>query len=102
VKPYILAPEAEDDLIEIWRYLLDEAGLEVADRIQDELVEAFELLSDFPGAGHRRTDLTAHDVLFLSIYQYLIVYRRAGTVEIVAVLHGRRNVKRSLKNRLSR
>jgi len=41
-------------------------------------------------------------VLFLSLYQYMIVYRRAATVEIVAVLHGKRDVKRLLKNRISR
>jgi plasmid stabilization system protein ParE len=68
VKPYVLAPEAEDDLNEIWRYLFEEVGLDVADRIQSELVEAFELLSDFPGSGHRRVDLTSHDVLFVAVY----------------------------------
>jgi len=40
-------------------------------------------------------------VLFFSLYQYMIVYRRAATLEIVAVLHGKRNVKRLLKTRLS-
>jgi len=38
VKPYFVAPEAEGDLQQIWRYLLGEAGLAVANRIQDELV----------------------------------------------------------------
>jgi plasmid stabilization system protein ParE len=100
VKPYVLALEAEDDLNEIWRYLFEEAGLDVADRIQNEVVEAFELLSDFPGSGHRRGDLTSYDVLFIAVYQYLIVYRLAATLEIVAVLHGKRNLRRLLKTRL--
>ena len=100
--PYIVAPEAEDDLKQIWRYLLGEAGLAVANRIQGELVEAFESLADLPGKGHRRPDLTSRDVLFFSVYQYMIVYRRAATVEIVAVLHGKRDVKRLLKTRMSR
>jgi len=102
VTPYIVAPEAEDDLKQIWRYLLGEAGLAVANRIQGELVEAFESLADLPGKGHRRPDLTSRDVLFFSVYQYMIVYRRAATVEIVAVLHGKRDVKRLLKTRMSR
>ncbi len=101
VKPYILAPNAENDLKQIWRYLLGEAGLAVADRIQGELVDAFESLADFPGKGHRRADLTSQDVLFFSVYQYMIVYRRAATVEIVAVLHGKRDVRRQLKTRSS-
>jgi plasmid stabilization system protein ParE len=100
VKSYIVAPEAEDDLRQIWRYLLGEAGLAVADRIQDELVDAFEGLADAPGKGHKRSDLTNRDVLFFSVYQYMIVYRRAGLVEIVAVLHGKRDVRRVLKGRI--
>jgi len=99
VKPYIVAPEAEDDLRQIWRYLHGEAGLAIANRIQGELVDAFEGLADVPGKGHKRSDLTSRDVLFFSVYQYMIVYRRAALVEIVAVLHGKRDVKRLLKTR---
>lgn len=65
VTPYLVAPEAEDDLQQIWRYLLGEAGLAVANRIQGELVDAFEGLADVPGKGHRRPDLTRRDVLFI-------------------------------------
>jgi len=101
VKPYFVAPEAEDDLRQIWRYLLGEAGLAIANRIQGDLVDAFESLADAPGKGHKRPDLTGLDVLFFSVYQYMIVYRRAQLVEIVAVLHGKRDVKRLLKTRIS-
>ena len=100
MKPYSVAPEAEDDLRQMWRYLLGHAGLAVADRIQGELVDAFEGLADMPGKGHKRVDLTPHDVRFFTLYQYMIVYRRAAMVEIVAVLHGKRNVKKLLRNRL--
>ena len=102
MKPYIISPDAEDDLKQIWRYLLGEAGLAVANRIQNELVDAFEGLAHAPGKGHRRPDLTKLDVLFFSLYQYMIVYRRTKIVEIVAVLHGKRDVKRLLKGRLPR
>lgn len=77
MKPYLVAPEAEDDLRQIWRYLLEEAGLAIANRIQGELVDAFEGLAEVPGKGHKRHDLTSRDVLFFSVYQYTIVYRRA-------------------------
>jgi len=97
VKAYVLAPDAENDLKQIWRYLLGEAGLAVANRIQSELVDAFEGLADVPGKGHKRPDLTNKDLLFFSVYQYMIVYRQAAMVEIVAVLHGKRDVKRLLK-----
>jgi plasmid stabilization system protein ParE len=102
VKPYLVAPEAEDDIKQIWRYLLGQAGLAVANRIQGELVDAFEGLADVPGKGHRRPDLTSRDVFFFSVYQYMIVYRRAARIEIAAVLHGKRDVRRLLKTRVSR
>lgn len=98
MKPYVVAQDAENDLKQIWRYLLGEAGLSVANRIQSELVDAFEGLADVPGKGHKRPDLTSNkDLLFFSVYQYMIVYRQATMVEIVAVLHGKRDVKRLLK-----
>ena len=100
MKPYFVAPEAEDDLRQIWRYLLGEAGLAIANRIQSELVDAFDALAEVPGKGHKRSDLTNRDVLFFSVYQYMIVYRPAELVEIAAVLHGKRDVERLLKNRL--
>ena len=81
VSSYVVAPDAEDDLKQIWRYLLGEAGLAVANRIQGESVDAFESLAEAPGKGHRRPDLTGLDVLFFSVYQYMIVYRRAATVD---------------------
>ena len=59
MKPYLVAPEAEDDLRQIWRYLLGEAGLAIANRIQGELVDAFEGLADVPGKGHMPTSPTA-------------------------------------------
>lgn len=40
-------------------------------------------------------------MLFFSVYQYMIVYRLTELVEIVAVLHGKRDVKRLLKTRMS-
>ncbi len=101
MKPYLVAPEAEDDLRQIWRYLLGEAGLAIANRIQGDLVDAIEGLADVPGKGHKRPDLTSRDVRFFSVYQYMIVYRRAVPMEIVAVLHGKRDLKRLLKNRAS-
>lgn len=97
---FVVAPEAEEDVFQIWLYLLWEAGRETADRIEGEITEAFSRLTTMPGKGHRRPDLTRHNVLFYSIYQYMVVYRTGTPLEIIAVLHGRRNVKRILKERL--
>ena len=89
MKLYLVAPQAEDDLRQIWRYLFGEAGLAIADRIQSELVDAFEGLADVPGKGHKRPDLTGRDVLFFSVYQYMIVCRRFGIGRVTSHLSKR-------------
>lgn len=49
MKPYLVAPDAEGDLKQIWRYLLGEAGLAIANQIQSALVDALEGLANVPG-----------------------------------------------------
>jgi plasmid stabilization system protein ParE len=97
---FVVAPEAEDDTYKIWRYLLKEAGLAAADRVETELLDAFAGLAKSPGKGHRRPDLTRSDVLFYTLYQFMVVYRLSEPLQILAVLHAKRNVKRILKDRL--
>jgi antitoxin ParD1/3/4/toxin ParE1/3/4 len=98
VTSYVVAPQANEDILEIWRYLYQRAGLAVADRVESELYGAFARLATTPGQGHTRTDLTSsYDVRFYAVYSYMIVYRTRQPLEIVRVLHGRRNLKRLLR-----
>ncbi|HEY5163557.1 MAG TPA: type II toxin-antitoxin system RelE/ParE family toxin [Terriglobales bacterium] len=96
---YVLAPAAENDLSEIWHYIKQETTADVADRIQAAILDKFDFLANNPGVGHSRKDLTALPVKFFPIYAYLIVYRQTTPLEIVSVLHGRREVGRLLKDR---
>lgn len=68
MRGYTLSPEAEEDLFQIWLYLAEEASLEIADRIESGLYEAFEMLAKNPGLGHKRTDLTKYPVLFFEFF----------------------------------
>jgi len=100
---YVLSPEAEEDLFQIWRYLAEEASTEIANRIEAKLYEAFEMLVAIPDMGHKRSDLTEHPVRFFRVrpYSYLIVYKSKIPLEVVAVLHGKRNIAELLQNRIS-
>jgi len=90
---YKLAPEAVRDLLEIWRYLKKEAGQETADRVESVIRGKIVYLANFPGAGHRRRDLTSAGVRFFPAYSYLIVYRpETKQLEIVSILHASRDV----------
>ena len=76
--PYILAPEALQDLQELWDYIATE-NLDAADRVIDTLFAAFERLAAMPGLGHRREDLTDRPLRFWTVDAYLVIYRAERT-----------------------
>jgi plasmid stabilization system protein ParE len=98
---YILAPTAQEDLVAIRDYYLNEAGFRMARQMLAEFVNAFRTIARHPGIGHRREDLAeSRPVLFWPMRDYLIVYR-FGThpVEIVMIAHGSRDVARVISRR---
>lgn len=65
MKPrYVLAPEAARDLVQIWSYLKEHASQVTAEHVESVIRERIVFLSENPGAGHRRRDLTDYDVRF--------------------------------------
>jgi|SRR5208283_787935 len=98
---YALAPQAAADLAQIWRYIKDQSSIEMADHVEFIIREKLAFLTQTPEAGHHRGNLTDQNVKFFPVYSYLIVYRPETTpLQIVSILHGRRNVEQVLKNRL--
>jgi len=94
-----LSPEASQDIIEIYEYIAQDS-VEAAERLREELLEALRGLAEMPGKGHRREDLSKRPVLFWPVRSYQIIYRSSGVpLDIVAVLHGKRNIRRILKKR---
>jgi plasmid stabilization system protein ParE len=94
---YVVSPQADEDIFEVWRYLFERAGAEIANRVESELYAAFDSLAQNPRLGHERSDLTSYPVLFFSVYSYMIVYRHHTSFEIVRVLHGKRDLRRILR-----
>jgi plasmid stabilization system protein ParE len=72
VNTYVLGPDADRDLDEIWEYIAAD-DVEAADRWIGRLFDAFEALRRNPGLGHTRTDLTSHPLLFWPVDAYLII-----------------------------
>jgi len=98
---YVLAPEAALDLIQIWRYIKKQSSVEIADRIEAGIRDKIVFLAANPGAGHWRKNLTEEPVKFFPVYSYLIVYRAGTTpLQVVSILHGRRDVEQLLRDRL--
>lgn len=57
------------------------------------------MLATAPGVGHSRADLTGQPVFFFAVHQYLVVYRKTDPLEIVTIVHGKRDAERILKGR---
>ena len=97
---FVLAPEAAQDLVQIWRYLKKESSEKIADRVEAAIRSQIVALAQRPGIGHWRKDLTEEAVKFFPVYSYLIVYRPdTKPLHVVAILHGRRDVEQILKTR---
>ena len=98
---YVLAPEAALDLVQIWRYIKKQSSVEMADHVESVIRERLVFLAANPGAGHWRKNLTDEEVKFFPVYSYLIVYRPETTpLQVVSILHGRRDVAQLLTDRL--
>jgi plasmid stabilization system protein ParE len=93
---YIVSPKADEDILEVWGYLYERAGIEVANHVEAEIYSAFETLARNPRIGHKSSDLTYHPVLFFAVYSYLIVYRPGKPLDIARVLHGKRDLRQIL------
>lgn len=98
---YVLAPEAALDLVRIWRYVEKESSIEIADHVESIILDKVVFLAEWPSGGHWRKDLTDEAVKFFSVFSYLIVYRpETNPLQVVSILHGRRDVEQILKDRL--
>lgn len=76
---YELSPEALRDLQGVWDFIANDSP-DAADRVIDELFQAFQHLAEWPRQGHTRRDLTQRDVRFWPVRSYLIVYRESQSL----------------------
>jgi len=88
---YVLHPDVYTDLEEIDSYI-GQFSPPAADRLLDELFEAFDMIARFPRHGHRRPDLAIGALRFKVVGDYLIAYLPERKPPwIAAVIDGRRH-----------
>jgi toxin ParE1/3/4 len=92
-----LTDRARADLGEIWfetAHRRDEAS---ADRMTSKILEACRAHARFPETGQSREDL-AHGLRSFPVAPFVIFFRPLpDTIEVLRVLHGRRDVGRILR-----
>jgi antitoxin ParD1/3/4 len=96
---YLLTPQAEDDLFDIWSYIAQD-NLDAANRVETEIYAACAFLASTPQVGHVRSDLTDRSVRFWTLPRfshYVIVYDPAShPLRIIRILHGATDIPRRL------
>src|ERR1700733_1660050 len=74
-----------------------------ADRVEQAIYQACAFVAEAPLRGHTRPDLTNRSLRFWTLTRYpnyAVVYRpETSPLQVVAVLHGKRNVRRMLTRR---
>jgi toxin ParE1/3/4 len=98
VKRYRVSKEAENDLDDIFAYWAERAGLDIADRLIDAIVDRFWLLGEYPESGRECDDIKPGTRCFPAA-KYLIYYRKMRRgVEIAHVFRGARDQRKAWKN----
>lgn len=84
--------QAVADQDEIWDYIAGD-NLAAADEFLDQLLETTRLIATQPRMGKARFDL-ATELRSFPVGEHLIFYRprEGGGIQVVRVLHGRRNI----------
>ena len=99
---YALTPLAKADIFDIWSYIA-EANEDAAEHVERAIYHACAFAAEAPMRGHTRIDLTTRSLRFWTLTRYpnyAVVYRpETAPLEIVAVLHGKRNIRYLLKQR---
>lgn len=98
---YIFGRYVEGDLREIRDRIARESPYS-ARRMMVRFLNAFRLLAKRPEMGHVREDLLEPAIRFWPVGAHLILYLAAGTpIEILAVVHGARDVPAIMNRRAS-
>ena len=92
---YRLTPQARNDLFDIWSFIAKDDP-EAADRVENTIYAACDLIAEVPLAGRIRPDLTLLPLRFWVVQpypNYLIVYDpEKSPLQIIRILHGARNL----------
>ena len=101
-----IVKSAEDDLLEIYKYIYFSDCEENADKLYTKLIEKIKSLQEFPNRGHISQELKLlgiDDFLEINYKPYRIIYQIINKVIFIhCVLDGRRDMQKLLQERLIR
>lgn len=91
---YRISRKADTDIERICDYIA-EGNPDAADRLDQQIHRAIQLLAKFPGMGHTRPDVQDKRYLFRAVGNYVIAYRlEKKELVVVRVVHGARDFRK--------
>jgi plasmid stabilization system protein ParE len=94
---YQLSPQARRDLYGVLDYLAEDSA-RASERVRLAILRAMRRLSERPGMGHWRQDLTSRPLRFWTVMgRYTIVYRDDPPIDIVRIFGPGRDIASLLK-----
>jgi plasmid stabilization system protein ParE len=97
---YQLTPRALSDLSDIWEYIAEDSA-DAANRVESAILSACASLARYPSLGSKRNEITPLPVRLWTVTRYpnfIVVYRpNTEPLQVIAVLHGERNLKAILE-----
>jgi len=95
-KRVVWAPKAREDLLNVWRYFARVASPDIADKLLRDIRLVADRLGERPLLGRAREEVMP-GLRSVRAHPYAVFYRaKNGSVEIVRVLHERRNLSAAL------
>ena len=95
-KRIVWAPKAREDLLNVWRYFARVASPDIADKLLRDIRLVADRLGERPLLGRAREEVMP-GLRSVRAHPYAVFYRaKNGSVEIVRVLHERRNLSAAL------
>lgn len=80
----VFAPEAEDQLAALYRYIASASSTDIADRFTEAIVQFCESLSTFPRRGNKRDDVRTG--LRVTHYRKRVIIAFVVDADLVSIL----------------
>jgi plasmid stabilization system protein ParE len=99
---YALTPLAKSDIFSIWSYIAAHSE-DAADGVEQAIYDACAFVAEAPMRGHSRSGFTTRNLRFWTLTRYpnytVVYWPETVPLQVVAVLHGKRNLHRVLQQR---
>lgn len=93
MRQVLFTPFAKEDLLQIWEYLAENAGSQMADDFLLAVREKCLMIAEFPESGRNRYDLLINLRSFV-FRNYIIFYLPIDDgIEVLRIIYGSRDIQ---------